>query len=82
MIVFLELQYYLPNALVEDKKYLDSAFLLKYDDDDYSKGCGQIRGDPRALSKDDIFQPYISDNELRSSKIGNEIGYSSYVFDI
>ena len=57
--------------------------MLKYDDDDdYLQGYGQIKGAFRALTKDDILKPYISDNELKSSKDGNDIGYNLYLFDI
>ena len=35
-----------------------------------------------ALTKDDILQPYIPDNDFRSSKIVKDIGYNIYVFDI
>ena len=33
-------------------------------------------------TKDDILQPYISDDAFRSSNEGNDIGYKLYVFDI
>ena len=32
--------------------------------------------------KDKILQPYISDNDFRSSNDGNNIGYNIYAFDI
>ena len=36
----------------------------------------------RALTKDDIFKPYISEHDFRSSNDENVIGYNIYVFDI
>ena len=56
--------------------------MLNYNDDDYSQGYEQIKKPSRALTKDDILQPYISDNDFRSSNNGNNIGYNLYVFDI
>ena len=29
-----------------------------------------------------MLQPYVSDNDFRSSDYGNDIGYKFYVFDI
>ena len=34
------------------------------------------------LTKDDILEPYISDNDFRSYNDCNNIGYILYVFDI
>ena len=34
------------------------------------------------LTKDDILEPYISENDFRSNNTGNNIGYNLYVFDI
>ena len=67
---------------MELKKNPDSAILKNFDDDYYSQGFGQIKGAFRALTKDDILKPYISDNDFRSSNNGNDIGYNFYVFDI
>ena len=41
------------------EKYPDAGILLNYDDDDYSQGYHQIKEAFRALTKDDILQPYI-----------------------
>ena len=54
------------NALLELKKVLILLRLLNYDDDDYNQGYGQIKEALKALTKDDILQPYISDNDFRS----------------
>ena len=55
---------------------------MNYNDDDYSQGYGQIKEAFKALTKDDILQPYISENDYRSSNDGNNIGYIIHVFDI
>ena len=47
------------------EKYPDPAILLKYDDDDYNQGYGHFREAFKAPTKDDILQPYITDNDFR-----------------
>ena len=64
------------------EKYPDSAILLNYDDDDYSQGYGQIKEAFKALTKDNILQPYISEDDFRSDNNGNNIGYNIHVFDM
>ena len=64
------------------QRYPNSAILLNYDDDEYSQGDGQIKEAFRALTKDDTLQPYISENDLRSSNEGNIFGYNIHAFDI
>ena len=57
--------------------------LLNYDDDDYSQGYHQIKEAFKALTKDNILQPYISDDNFRTSKVAaKDVGYNLYVFDI
>ena len=68
------------QCIIGTEKYPDSAILLNYADDDYNQGYGQIKEAFRALTKDDILQPYISDEDFRSSNINNVIGYNLYVF--
>ena len=58
-----------------NRKNPDSSILLNYDDDDYNQGYGQIKEAFRALTKDDILQPYISDIDFRSDNNNNDIGY-------
>ena len=70
------------QVVIGTERYPDSGILLNYDDDDYSQGYGQIKEAFRALTKDDILQPYITENDFRSSNNGNDIGYNIYVFDI
>ena len=53
------------------ENYPDSDILLNYDDDDYSQGYGQIKEAFKALTKDDVLQPYKSENEFRSYNDGN-----------
>ena len=60
----------------------DSAILLNLNDDDYPQGYGQIKESLKNLTKDDISKPYISDNDFRSSKNDNDIGYILYIFGI
>ena len=67
---------------IETEKYPDSAILINYNDDDYSQGYGLIKQAFKDLTKDDILEPYISDNDFRLSNDGNNIGYNLYVFDI
>ena len=70
------------QCVIGTEKYPDSAILLKYDDDDYSQGYGQIKEAFKAVTKDNIIQPYISENNFRSDNNGNNIGYNIHVFDI
>ena len=70
------------QCIIGTEKYPDSGILLNYDDDDYNQGYGQIKEAFRALTKDDILQPYISDRDFRSSNNNNDIGYNLYVFDV
>ena len=68
---------------IETEKYPDSAIILNYDDDDYSQGYHQIKEVFKALTKDDILQPYICEEDFRSSDVtANDVGYYLYVFDI
>ena len=70
------------QCIIGTEKYPDRATLLNYDDDDYSQGYGQIKEVFKALTKDNILQPYISENDFRSDNNGNNIGYNIHVFDI
>ena len=70
------------QVVIGTERYPDSAILLNYDDDDYSQGYGLIKGAFRALTKDDILLPYISEDDFRSSNEANNIGYNIYAFDI
>ena len=70
------------QVVIGTERYPDSGILLNYDDDDYSQGYGPIKEAFRALTKDDILKPYITDADFRSSNEGNNIGYNIYAFDI
>ena len=70
------------QAIIGTERYPDSAILLNYDDDYYSQGYGQIKEAFKALTKDNILQPYISDHDFGSSNDANDIGYNIYAFDI
>ena len=70
------------QVVIGTERYADSAILLNYEDDDYSQGYGQIKEAFRALTKDDILKPYITEDDFRSSNEGNSIGYNIYAFDI
>ena len=70
------------QVVIGTERYPDSAILLNYEDDDYSQGYGQIKEAFRALTKDDILKPYITEDDFRSSNEGNNIGYNIYAFDI
>ena len=62
------------HCIIEAQKYPDSTILLIYNADEYSQDYGQIKETFKALTKDDILQPYISENDLRSND-GDDIGY-------
>ena len=70
------------QVIVGTERYPDSAILSNNDDDDYSQGYGLIKEAFKALTKDDILQPYITEDDFRSSNEGNNIGYNIYAFDI
>ena len=59
-----------------------AGILLPYDDDNYSQGYAQIKEAFRASTKEDIIQPYTTDDDFRSSDDGVvELGYNLCVFD-
>ena len=70
------------QVVIGTERYPDTAILLNYNDDDYSKGYGQIKEAFKALTKVDILQPYISEDDSRSSNDGDNIGYNILCFDI
>ena len=70
------------QCIIGTEKYRDAGMLLNYDDHDYSQGYGRMEEAFRALTKDDIFKPYISDHDFRSSNARtDDIGYTLYVPD-
>ena len=70
------------QCIIGTEKHPDSSILLIYDDDDYSQRYGQIKEAFRALTKDDVLQPYVSEDNFRSSNDGDTIGYNIHSFDI
>ena len=70
------------QCIIGTERYPDSGILLNYNDDDYSQGYGQIKEAFKALTKDNLLQPYITDADFRSSNDGDNIGYNIYAFDI
>ena len=71
------------QCIIGTEKYPDAGILLTYGDDDYSQGYHQIKEAFRALTKDDILQPYTSEADFRTSNVAaNDIGYNLFVFDI
>ena len=70
------------QVVIGTERYPDSSILLNYEDDDYSQGYGQIKEAFKALTKDNILQPYISDHDFKTSNDGIDIGYNIYAFDI
>ena len=70
------------QVIIGTEWYPDSAILLNYNDDEYSQGYGQIKEAFKAHTKDDILQPYISEDDFRSSNEGDNIGYNIHCFDV
>ena len=70
------------QCIIVTEKFPDSAISLNYNDHEYTQGCSQIKETFRALSKDDIIKPYISDSDFISTIDGNNIGCNLNVFDI
>ena len=70
------------QVVIGTERYRDSCIFLNYDDDDYSQGYGQKKEAFKALTKDVILKPYITEDDFRSSNEGNNIGYNIYAFDI
>ena len=70
------------QCIIGTEKYPDSSILINYNDDNYPQGYGQIKEAFKALTKDKLLQPYISEHDFRSSNDGNNIGYNIYAFDI
>ena len=64
-------------------KNRDVGILLSYDDDDYAQGHSQIKEAFRVLTKDNILQTNISDDDFRSSNNrADDVGYNSHVSSI
>ena len=70
------------QCIIGTERYPDSAILLSYDDDDYSQGYGETKEAFRALTEENILQPYISEDDLISSNDDVSIGYNIHSSDI
>ena len=69
------------QCIIGTEKYPDGGVLLNYDDDIYC--YAQIKEAFRALTKHDMLQTYIPEDDFRSSNAGFvELGYNLFVFDI
>ena len=79
---FLRLPLISAQVVIGTQRYSDTGILLNYNDDDYSQGYGQIKEAFKALTKDDILQPYISEDDFRPSNDGDNIGYNIHASDI
>ena len=79
---FCRLPITIAQCIISTEKYPDSALLLNYNDDDYNQAYGLIKEAFKALTKDDILEPYISEHDFRKSNDGTNIGYVLYVFEI
>ena len=54
------------QCVIGTEEYPNAGILLKYDDHGYSEGYHQIKEAFTALTKDDILQPYILEQDFRS----------------
>ena len=70
------------QVVIGTEKCSDISILLNYNDDDCSQGYGQIKEAFRALTKDNILQPYIGEDDFRSFNDCDNIGYNIHSFDI
>ena len=63
------------QSVIGNENFPDADIKLIYDDENYSQGFGQSEETFTAVTKDDIIQPYISDQDFRSSNVGvDDIG--------
>ena len=70
------------QSIIGTEKNPDSAILINYNDDDYNQGYGLRKQAFKDLTKDNILERYLKDNDFRSSNDVDNIGYNLYVFDI
>ena len=80
---FCRLPVVIAQCIIGTEKHPEAGISLKYDDDEYSQGYAQIKEAFRALTTDKIVEPYISDDDFRSSNVrADDVGFNLYVFDI
>ena len=81
-VTFVKLPITSAEYIIGTEKYPDVGILSNYDDDYHSQAYGQIKEVFRALTNDNILQPYIREIDFRSSNDGDDIGYNIRAFDI
>ena len=57
------------QCIIGTEIYPDAGISLNYDDDDFAQGYSQSEEAFKALTKDDILQPFISEDDFRSSNV-------------
>ena len=70
------------QCIIGTEKDPDNGNLLNSDDDNYSQGYAKMKKAFRALTKDDILQPFISEDDFRWPNDGDNFGCNIHVFDI
>ena len=71
------------QCVIGTEKYPYAGIIFNFDDDDYSQNYHQINEAFKALTKDDILHPFISEEGFRTSNVrAADVGYNLYVFDI
>ena len=73
------------QCIIGTETYAVVGISSNYDDGDYFQGYGQIKEAFKALTKDNIHQPYLNEDDFKSSSVGddgNEIGFFIHSFDI
>ena len=70
------------QAFIGTEIYPDSSILLSYDNDEYRQDYSQVQEAFRAVTNNDILQPYLSDHDFGSSNVRvDDVGHNLYVFD-
>ena len=65
------------QCVIGTEKYPDAGIFLINDDVDDGQGYYQIEEAFKALTKDDVLQPYISEQDFKTSNArGADVGYN------
>ena len=71
------------HFIIGTEKYRDAGIFLNFYDGDYSQRYDQVKEVFRALAKDDILEPHVSDHDSRSLNVrADDVGYRLYVFKV
>ena len=70
------------QCIIETEKYPDSGILFKINGDEHTQVYAQFKEAFRALTKDNILQQYITEDDFRSSNDGDDVGYNVHIFDL